>query len=153
MHTMRTLASKLSAALLLSLPTLAFGTIAAANETGSLLVYPCFDNHFGSTTVLNVVNTSATGSIGVEFIYIEGGSCLEFNRSIVLTPKDTYGAVTGVHFPDLTEGYVYAFAKNPTSGEAVSWDHLAGTLHLFSGINQLGFQVNPYVFRSAIGTE
>lgn len=132
---------------------LGLGTQARADDTGSLLVYPCFDNRFGATTVVTVVNTSATGSIGVEFVYIDGESCLEFNRSVVLTPKDSFSAVTRIHNPDVSQGYVYAFAKRPLSGEAVAWDHLAGALHLFAGVNQLGFKAQPFVFRSGSGVD
>jgi len=149
MCTKRTLAS----IVLGGLAWTGLGAPALANETGSLLVYPCFDNRFGATTVLTVVNTHASGSIAVEFVYIDGNSCLEFNRSVVLTAKDSFSAVTRAHFPDIAEGYVYAFAKNAVTGEAVSWDHLAGSLNLFSGVNQLGFKVQPYVFKSASGVD
>lgn len=163
MITLRTLASLVSVTVTAAATCLGFAAPAAASapaaapvavgETGSLLVYPCFDNRLGATTVLGVVNTHPTSSIAVELIYIDGDSCLEFNRTVVLTPKDAYSVVTREHFPSVAQGYVYAFAKRPGTGVAVSFDHLAGTLHLFAGASQLGFKAQPFVFRSAAGID
>lgn len=126
------------------------GAMAGGADPGSLLVYPCYDNRSGALSIMSVVNTSDTGSIAVEFIYINGDTCLEFNRTVFLTPKDIFSAVTRVHNPAADEGYVYAFAKSPITGEKVSWDYLAGTMQVHTGFDQLSYEVLPYVFKSGI---
>jgi hypothetical protein len=74
-------------------------------EAGSLLVYPYFDNTRGTVTFLTVTNTNSdvvTGTVNVEFIYIDAATCLEFNRTHRLTANDTLTVVTSVHNPPCT---------------------------------------------------
>jgi hypothetical protein len=126
--------------------------MASGIDPGSLLVYPCYDNRNGAISIVSVANTHDFGSIAVEFIYINGDTCLEFNRTVLLTPKDIYSAVTRFHNPNADEGYVYAFAKSPTTNQAVVWDHLVGTMQIHTGLNQISFEAMPFVFRSAART-
>lgn len=124
------------------------GAMAGGADPGSLLVYPCYDNRGGTLSILSVVNTHDTGSVAVEFIYINGDNCLEFNRTTVLTPKDTFSAVTNVHNPASDQGYVYAFAKSTTTGQAIAWDYLVGAMHVHTGTMGLSYEVLPYIFKS-----
>jgi hypothetical protein len=130
------------------------GAIAGGADPGSLLVYPCYDNRGGAISVISVVNTNGDtsgdthGNIAVEFVYINGDTCLEFNRTVLLTPKDSFTAVTKYHNPNADQGYVYAFAKHPISGQAVAWDYLVGSMQVYTGLNQLGFETMPYVFKA-----
>ena len=65
-----------------------------------------------------------------------------------MTPKDIFTAVTRNHNPASDQGYVYAFAKSPTTGQAVAWDHLAGAMSVHTGLDQLSYEVLPFVFKS-----
>jgi hypothetical protein len=106
------------------------------DRTGSLLVFPWYDNTRGGHFLHTVTNTNSdftpisltlfAGTVDVEYIYIDGGNCLEFNRTRRLTPNDTFTIETRVDNPNSTEGYLYAFAKSPTSGRAIKFDWLAG---------------------------
>jgi hypothetical protein len=142
--------------------SLAFGGSAVAGtsqapcgpEAGSLLVYPYFDNTRGTATFLTVTNTNddvLTGTVNVEFIYIDAHTCLEFNRTHRLTANDTLTVLTSVHNPNMHRGYVYAFAKSPVTGQAIAWDHLAGT-NLILGISTIfDIEVNAIVFKAGEG--
>jgi hypothetical protein len=126
-------------------------SMASGNEPGSLLVYPAYDNRVESLSVVSVVNTNGdlvNGNVAVEFIYINGDNCLEFNRTHLLTPKDTFTAVTKFHNPNATQGYVYVFAKNPSTGAAIAWDYLIGSMFVTAGTNTLGFETLPFVFKA-----
>jgi hypothetical protein len=125
--------------------------MASGNEPGSLLVYPAYDNRVDSLSVVSVVNTDDNivgGNVAVEFIYIDGDTCLEFNRTHLLTQNDTFTAVTRFHNPNATQGYVYVFAKNPSTGQAIAWDYLIGSMFVTAGTNTLGFESIPYVFKA-----
>jgi hypothetical protein len=133
---------------------------AGAPEAGSLLVYPCFDSNRGSDTLITVTNTNAdfaqvgqvfAGTVDVEFVYIERESCLEFNRTRRLTPNDTLTVVARIDNPNQREGYVYVFAKSPTTGAAISWNWLIGIAQVDSAIGN-AVDINPYVFK-AVGAQ
>jgi hypothetical protein len=146
-----TMMKRMFASLTLASATVAMlgsGAMAGGADPGSLLVYPCYDNRGGTLSILSVVNTHDSGTVAVEFVYINGDNCLEFNRSVVLTAKDTFSAVTGVHNPAADEGYVYAFAKSPTTGQAISWDHLVGAMAVHTGTQGNSYEVLPYIFKS-----
>jgi hypothetical protein len=106
------------------------------DRTGSLLVFPWYDNTRAGHFYVTVTNTNAdftptsltlfAGTVDVEYIYINGGNCLEFNRTRRLTPNDTLTVETRLDNPNATEGYLYAFAKSPTTGQAIKFDWLAG---------------------------
>jgi len=121
---------------------------------GSLLVFPEFDNRVGDLTLLTVSNTQAIGSnVDVEFVYIgryglngEVLPCLEYNRTHRLTPNDTLSVITSAHNPNQSQGYVYVFAKNTTTGAAIVHDHLTGQGLTINGIQSLSYAFDPYTF-------
>jgi hypothetical protein len=142
---------------------MATAAVADGRNPGSLLLYPEFDNRQANLTLLTVTNTNSdftpvgqlfAGTVRVEFIYIgkyaAGGqplSCLEFNREHVLTPNDTLTLVTSAHNPQQEQGFVYVFAKNPTTGQAIVFNHLIGNLVTMDGLFQLDYSMNPLAFR------
>ncbi len=134
---------------------------AGAPEAGSLLLYPCFDSNRGSQTLITVTNTNAdfnlaggtlfAGTVDVEFVYIEEETCLEFNRTRRLTPNDTLTVIARDDNPNQREGYVYVFAKSPTTGAAISWNWLIGIGQVDSAVGT-AVDINPYVFK-AVGAQ
>jgi hypothetical protein len=132
---------------------------ARANDVPvSLLVYPTFDNVRGAITLVTVVNTNSdqtlnannqvNGTVAVEFVYINYLNCQEFNRTRILTPNDTYTAETHTDNPNQVKGYVYIFAKSPTTGKAIKFDWLIGLEEVFDGQTADYFQVKPYGFKA-----
>jgi hypothetical protein len=131
------------------------------DRTGSLLLYPLFDNNRGGIYTISVTNTNSdtnpgsgqllAGTVDVEFVYINGSDCLEFNRTRRLTPNDTITVTTRFDNPNQTEGYVYVFAKSPTTGKAIKFDWLAGdSFHVAPSLVG-GLDIPPVVFRAASG--
>jgi hypothetical protein len=121
---------------------------------GSLLVYPMFDNTRGTFTFFTVTNTNSdvvNGNVAVEFIYIDARTCLEFNRSHLLTANDTLTVITNLHNPNMHRGYAYVFAKSPTTGKAIAWDHLAGSNLVFGNSTVYDVELNAIVYRAAEG--
>ena len=130
---------------------LALAATAQANSidrAGSLLVFPYFNNTSGSTTFLTVTNSNAdsAGTIDVEFVYINGDDCLEFNRTRRLTPNDTITVSTVLDNPNDRRGYVYAFAKSTTTGAPVSFNFLEGNSIVFSSADALSTNIAPVVY-------
>ncbi|MCB9913850.1 MAG: hypothetical protein H6828_01725 [Planctomycetes bacterium] len=121
---------------------------------GSLLLFPEFDNREGDVSIITITNTDCTGAggsdIDVEFIYIDGDDCSEFNKTETLTPCDTLTLLTNFHNPNHEQGYVYVFAKDE-NGEPVVWNHLIGNLLIVSGLEAFDYGLNPVVFRG-LGT-
>ncbi len=64
-------------------------TTSSIDRPGSLLVFPYFSNAGASNTFITVTNTNpdSLGTVDVEFVYINGQDCLEFNRTRRLTPQ------------------------------------------------------------------
>jgi hypothetical protein len=150
---------------LTALASLGLGSEAMANgrNPGSLLLYPEFDNRPGDLTMLTVTNTNTgvdnpdggNGTVKVEFVYIGryglGGTslnCLEFNRTETLTANDTLSVITRVHNPQQEQGYVYAFAKNPVTGEAMSFNYLIGNVLTLESLTLIEYSMNPVVFKA-----
>lgn len=107
----------------------ALPALAEGNRPGSLLVFPLVDNGRGDETWLTVTNLASgpsTSTVAVEFIYVRGSDCLEFNRTRILTPKDTITVRTKNDNPAMVGGYCYAFAKDPASGVPITHNHLIG---------------------------
>jgi len=130
---------------------------AGQGEPGSLLVFPTFDNTRGGLTLITVTNTDAdqtTGAINVEFVYINGVNCQEFNRTRTLTPNDEISVLTQFDNPNQHKGYVYVFAKSKTTGAAVKFDHLIGTELVLEGTKVQGdlgdadYSLNPWAFKA-----
>lgn len=83
---------------------------------GSLLLYPEYDNRPGRNTVYTITYgccDDLASDIWVEFIYIDAtDDCTEENRTVKLTPCDTFTFLTRNHAPPAQQGYMYAFAKS-----------------------------------------
>jgi hypothetical protein len=127
------------------------------DRTGSLLLYPLFDNNRGGIYTVTVTNTNndttplptgqlLAGTVDVEFVYVHGYDCLEFNRTRRLTPNDTITVTTRFDNPNQSEGYVYAFAKSPTTGKAIKFDWLAGDSFQVAPSLLGGIDIPPVVF-------
>ena len=147
---------------------LAPDALANGRNPGSLLLFPEFDNRVnaGHLTLLTVTNTNsgvgnpgnADGTIKVEFIYIGkyatvGGqqvelNCLEFNRTETLTANDTISVLTNVHNPQQEQGFVYAFAKDKTTGKPISFNWLIGNVLTLESITQVEYSMNPVAFKA-----
>jgi len=110
---------------------------------GSLLLFPRYDNRPNNLTLVTVTNTNCSfeqgpgqlfaGSVDVEFVYIgrygPNGTdlpCFETNITRRLTPCDTITVVTRFDNPNFERGFLYVFAKDPQSGQAIVWNHLIG---------------------------
>jgi hypothetical protein len=115
----------------------------ARDVPGSLLLFPRYDNRPNNLTLITVTNTNCdfteaglnlfAGTVDVEFVYIgrygPNGSdlpCLETNTTRRLTPCDTLSVVTRFDNPNFERGFLYVFAKSPTTGQAIVWNHLIG---------------------------
>lgn len=146
--------SGLTALAALGMTTEAF---ADGRNPGSLLLFPEFNNRQSDLTLVTVTNTNpdvVNGTVNVEFIYIgkfnrqgEPIDCLEFNRTETLTANDTISLVTSAHNPQQEQGFVYAFAKDPATGQAVAWDWLIGNLMAIRGIEAFEYSMNPVAFK------
>ena len=124
--------SLLSTVVLAGAACLGLGASAHAGQgqPGSLLVFPTFDNTRGGITLFTVTNTSddqVNGTINVEFVYINGMNCQEFNRTRTLTPDDEISVLSQFDNPNMHKGYCYVFAKSHTTGAAIKFDHLIGS--------------------------
>lgn len=120
----------------------------------SLLVFPEYDNRTAALTLLTVTNTDDThGDIDVEFVYIarrdaQGNEldCIETNRTRRLTPLDTLTLVTSFDDPNPRQGYVYAFAKNRTTHQAIVHDALIGNALVIDAMHNLDYSFNAFGF-------
>jgi streptogramin lyase len=135
---------------------------AGRRNPASLLLFPEFDSRAGCMSLLTVSNTSAdftelgsnfAGTVLVEFVYVgrsgaNGQSipCLEFNRTHLLTPNDTLTVIARAHNPDQEQGYMYAFAKDPLTGEAIVHDHLVGHALVTRALESADCAYNPFAF-------
>ena len=124
----------------------------------SLLLFPEIDdrqageeNLFdadGFDYLVTVTNTSSQSGVDVEFVYIDASSCLEFNRTEHLTANDTLSVITRFHNPKATRGYLYVFAKSPTTGMPIAFDHLVGAelVYAASQFGELDYSHKPFAF-------
>src|SRR5262249_44037642 len=110
-------------------------------------------------TVTNTNPDPVNGSINVEFVYINGQNCQEFNRTRTLTANDEISVVTKFDNPNMVKGYCYVFAKNKTTGHATSFNYLSGPgLVLIAGsiddhpIGVSLYEVNPWTFKAIPST-
>lgn len=113
---------------------------------GSLLLFTEFDNREGMASLLTVTNVGGP-AVDVEFMYIDGENCQEFNRTAHLTPNDTLSLITPFHNPNQERGYVYVFAKDPETGEAIVHNHLTGQMMNFDAETRGAFSVNAVAFK------
>lgn len=120
----------------------------------SLLVFPEYDNRQAALTLLSITNADPDhGNVDVELVYIARRDaqdnlvdCLETNRTHHLTPNDTLSLITSVDNPNARQGYVYAFAKSRTTGQAIVHNGLIGNALVIDGITQLDYSFNPYSY-------
>ncbi|MFO0983182.1 MAG: hypothetical protein U1E76_15865 [Planctomycetota bacterium] len=142
-----------AAALLLG----ATDAFAGARNPGSLLVFPIFDSQTGDATVITVTNTNsdfsfdpstnlAKGTVDIEYRYIDGITCREFNRTERLTPTDTLSVIARAHNPEQKIGYVYVYAKHTQSRVPITFNWLIGHELVIDGIYVFDYGVNPWVF-------
>jgi hypothetical protein len=125
--------------------------VLAHDEPASLLVFPEFDTHPASSTIVTVTNTNPdvkTGTVDVEYRYIDGENCIEFNRTERLTANDTISVSVKHHNPNQQEGYLYVFAKSTTTGKAIHFNWLIGTAMTINGIVLFDTSYNPYNFQA-----
>jgi len=133
---------------------LSLNALAHDDTPGSLLVYPTYDNLRGAITLITVTNTnpdSISGTVRVEYVYINGSDCHETNKTRTLTPNDTITVETRADNPNSTKGYVYVFAKansGPNTGKAIKFDWLVGLEEVFDGAQADYFQIRPYSFKA-----
>ncbi len=127
---------------------------------GSLLLYPEFNTRQGELTLVTITNVDCVQNSGqnvdVEFVFIDGDDCTEFNRTETLTPCDTLTFLANALNPNQEEGYLYAFAKEydggAPNGTPIAWNHLVGNLMMISGFTAgFDYSMNPVVFRSPLG--
>jgi hypothetical protein len=151
-----------SALVLAGIAGLGFVASAHAGQglPGSLLVFPTFDNTRGGLTLITVTNTNddptnANAQINVEFVYINGTNCEEFNRTRTLTPDDEISVLASIDNPNQHKGYCYVFAKSKTTGAAIKFDHLIGTELVIEGgtagqgnNGENDYTLNPWVFKA-----
>lgn len=126
----------------------ALGSVANANtldRTGSLLLFPFFDNTRGAVQAFTVTNTSADASVRIEYVYINETNCLEFNRTRTLTPNDTVTTLSNLDNPNMARGYLYVFAKN-AAGQAITFNNLAGAT-VVSTVSAGLYEAAPIVFQ------
>lgn len=124
---------------------------AQVQEPGSLLLYPEFDNRSGIVSLLTVTNTLME-EVEVEFVYIgkfgsqnERLDCGEFNRPATLTPGDTFTVVTNDHNPNMTQGYVYVFARSAVNVPTLH-NGLIGSTLIVSGLDAFEYSINPLAY-------
>jgi hypothetical protein len=125
-------------------------SFAQRGEPASLLIMPEFDNRSGAATILTVTNTNWTEEINAQFIYLSSGSCLEFNRTETLSPRDTITVLTNAHNPTFYRGYVYVYAKTTAGEGPVSFNWLTGTCTSVDGLENFGYAVEPIAFKAAV---
>jgi hypothetical protein len=135
------------------------------NVPGSLLLFPLFDNRATNITLATITNTNPSflrapngllaGTVDVEIVYIgrygPGGvdlPCLETNTTRRLTPNDTFTFWTRADNPNVELGFFYVFAKDPTTGSAISWNHLVGETLILSGLEDMEESFAALPFRS-----
>jgi hypothetical protein len=126
----------------------ALGSVASANtldRTGSLLLFPFFDNTRSAVQAFTVTNTSADASVRIEYVYINETNCLEFNRTRTLTPNDTITTLSNLDNPNMARGYLYVFAKN-AAGQAITFNNLAGAT-VVATANAGLYEAAPIVFQ------
>ena len=144
----RHLRSFLSAALVL---TLVGSASAQRGKPASLLLFPEFDGRSPALIdFLTVTNTNPLEAIRVEWVFIDGDLCLEFNRTDLLTANDTLTVVSRFYNPQMQQGFAYVFAKSQATGQPVAFDHLIGTSSFFDGAGATSYVLEPLTFSSPL---
>ena len=118
---------------------------------GSLLLFPEFDNRQGMATLITITNVGGP-EIDAHFVYIDGDNCQEFDRDVRLTPNDTITLITPFHNPNQERGFLYVYARDTETGEAIVHNHLIGQMMEFDGQAQGAYSYNAVAFKG-IGEE
>lgn len=113
----------------------------------SLLLYPEFDNREGMLTIHTVTNSSFTQGIRVKLEYVDGTNCARADRSVELTPNDTFTFVTSAYIAEQTHGYAYMYATCNQTGPAVVFNHLIGGVLVLDGYDGIAYSLNAIGFR------
>lgn len=125
------------------------GSASAAEDPGSLLVFPVWNNQEGFITLLTVTNTSTTRDVILWYTYFEGESCQAVDFWVPLSPLDTFSCLTRAHnlvHPN-GKGYVHVHARSPQTFEPLRFDNLVGTSLIIDGLSGGSYAVNPFVFQ------
>ncbi|MBK7878643.1 MAG: hypothetical protein IPJ77_23545 [Planctomycetes bacterium] len=138
---------RLSLVLPFALALLAKFASAGGPETGSLLVFPEFDNRTGHRTYLTITNTDSSRTIRVHLNLVNASNCLVSNRTVTLTPRDTYTALTSALAASGQRGYVWAYAQSTTTGRAIDFDWLAGSSLRVDAAEATDYSIPPFVYR------
>lgn len=131
-------------------------------KPASLLVFPEFDSRQLATTLITITNTNAdftqvgnqfNGSVDIEYVYIGKQNaagqpipCLESNFTRRLTPNDTVSVVARAQNPNQQLGYLYVFAKSPTTGQAIVFNHLVGAAMIMDDFVGVDYSYAPYAY-------
>lgn len=132
---------------------------------GSLLIWPEFDNRVSRITLCTVTNTNCdhtptqngleAGTVDFHYLYVGKYGpnhvelpCLKTDRTIRLTPCDTFTWYTTADNPAYEQGYIYGYATSPITGKAITFNHLIGDEILFSAFEDNEDSVNAIVFRA-----
>src|SRR5262249_10923632 len=99
-------------------------------------------------TVTNQNADPVNGTVKVEYVYINAYNCQETNRTRTLTPNDTLTVLSSLDNPNATRGYVYVFAKHPTTGRAIKFDNLIGTSRVQGVGENDDYELAPFVFKA-----
>jgi hypothetical protein len=96
------------------------------------------------------------GGVKIADVHLSSGApndlgCLEFNRTEHLTPNDTITLLTEAHNPQAEQGFAYAFARN-SGGEAVSFNHLIGSVMAIDGLQVFSYSINAVLYESPLVT-
>jgi len=116
------------------------------HRPGSLLLFPKYDNRSAQRTLFTVTNTHPSQSIDVHFVFRDGTTCLEFNYSERLTPKDTITLLTRTVNPTANQGYAYAYAQSTTTGQPIVFNHLIGQALAIDGITTFEYALDAVSF-------
>ncbi len=119
-------------------------------QPASLLLFPEFDSGPGQVTLLTISNINRhyiDGNVRVEYRYIDGTSCLEANRTELLSPNDTITVTSFAHTGNTNKGYMYAYAVD-NFGRAISYNYLIGAAIRFDGIGGLDYDMNAFTWRA-----
>lgn len=92
--------------------------------------------------------TSSLGS-ATQGVVNRGVPCEEYSLLEVLTPGDTFTALTSVHNEELEAGYIFVHAAN-RNGSPVAYNNLIGVLLIVDGIETFEYQMNAVSFASPI---
>jgi hypothetical protein len=116
------------------------------HRPGSLLLFPKYDNRAAQRTLITVTNVHPSQGIDVHFVFRDGTTCLEFNYTKRLTPKDTITMLTSAVNPNQNQGYLYAYAQNTQTGQPVVFNYLIGQAMALEGIGAFEYALDAVSF-------